>query len=131
MSLNLRSSKDGAICPARDLGAAMALPFADTENDAAAYQRVTDSCRNGRPYRAAHFAWAGVEPGRTFNKFRMSKSGSVWANCLSNRVFLSSRVFESYDDIIDAACEAWNKLVAAPETITSIELRNWAQHGQS
>ncbi|MFN8828515.1 MAG: IS630 family transposase, partial [Labrys sp. (in: a-proteobacteria)] len=41
------------------------------------------------------------------------------------------RVFETYDDIIDAACEAWNSLVALPDTITSIGMRNWAHIGQS
>ena len=31
-----------------------------------------------------------------------------------------------YDAIIDAACEAWRKLVALPEEIKSIGLREWA-----
>jgi hypothetical protein len=44
---------------------------------------------------------------------------------------LSNRVFETYNDIIDAACEAWNRLIAAPETITSIGPRKWAHVGQS
>ncbi len=33
--------------------------------------------------------------------------------------FLSNRVFETRDGIIEAPCEAWNRLVALPETITS------------
>jgi hypothetical protein len=33
---------------------------------------------------------------------------------------LSNRVFEDYDAIIDVGCEAWNKLIAQPENITSI-----------
>jgi hypothetical protein len=43
---------------------------------------------------------------------------------------LSNRVFETYDEFIDAACDAWNRLIAAPETITSIGLRKWAHNGQ-
>ena len=43
---------------------------------------------------------------------------------------LSNRVFDTYDVIIDAACEAWMKLIAIPETITSIGLREWAHVGQ-
>ncbi|MFZ0603890.1 MAG: IS630 family transposase, partial [Roseiarcus sp.] len=35
-----------------------------------------------------------------------------------------------YDAIIDAACAAWQKLVAEPETITSIAMRDWAHVGQ-
>jgi transposase len=54
---------------------------------------------------------------------------NIWqylrANCLSNRLF------ETYDDIIDAACDAWRKLIDQPETITSIGMRQWAHVGQS
>jgi transposase len=35
------------------------------------------------------------------------------------------------DAIIDAACEAWRKLVAKPETITSTGMRDWAHVGQT
>ena len=45
--------------------------------------------------------------------------------------FLSNRVFETYDEIIAAACEAWNRLAALPGTITSIGMRDWAHTGQS
>ncbi|MFN8829864.1 MAG: transposase, partial [Labrys sp. (in: a-proteobacteria)] len=54
---------------------------------------------------------------------------NVWQFLRAN--FLSNRVFETYADIIDAACEAWNSLVALPDTITSIGMRNWAHIGQS
>jgi DDE superfamily endonuclease len=54
---------------------------------------------------------------------------NVWQYLRSN--WLSNRVFDTYDDIIDAACEAWMKLMAMPETITSIGMREWAPVGQS
>ena len=37
---------------------------------------------------------------------------NVWQYLRQN--WLSNRVFETYDDIIDDACEAWNKLTALP-----------------
>jgi hypothetical protein len=43
----------------------------------------------------------------------------------------SNRVFETYNEIIDAACEAWRNLIALPQTITSIGMREWAHNGQS
>ncbi len=52
---------------------------------------------------------------------------NVWQYLRAN--WLSNRVFDTYDDIIDAACDAWNRLVAQPKTITSIGTRNWAQIG--
>jgi hypothetical protein len=32
--------------------------------------------------------------------------------------------FETYDDIIDIACDAWRKLIAQPAMITSIGMRD-------
>jgi len=43
---------------------------------------------------------------------------NIWQYLRAN--WLSNRVFENYNAIIDAGCEAWNKLIAQPETITSI-----------
>ena len=40
-------------------------------------------------------------------------------------------VFENYDAIVDAACDAWRRLIADPEKITSIGMRGWAHVGQS
>jgi transposase len=53
----------------------------------------------------------------------------IWQYIRAN--WLSNRVFETYDEIIDAACDAWNRLVKQPETITSIGMRDWAHIGQS
>ena len=36
--------------------------------------------------------------------------------------WLSNRVFESYDEIVDQCCDAWNKLVDQPWRIMSIGL---------
>ncbi len=51
---------------------------------------------------------------------------NVWQFLRDNR--LSNRVFESYDDIVDHCCDAWNSLVEQPWRIMSIGLREWA-HG--
>ena len=53
---------------------------------------------------------------------------NIWQYLRAN--WLSNRVFEDYNAIIDAGCEAWNKLIAQPETITSIGSRKWAYIGQ-
>ena len=44
--------------------------------------------------------------------------------------WLSNRVFEDYDAIIEAGCQAWNKLIDQPETIMSIGSREWAHKGR-
>jgi transposase len=50
---------------------------------------------------------------------------NVWAYLRGNK--LSNRVFETYDDIVDACCDAWNWLIKQPERITAIGSRSWAQ----
>ncbi len=49
---------------------------------------------------------------------------NIWQYLRQN--WLSNRIFNDYDDILGICCEAWNKLVDLPETITSIGLREWA-----
>jgi len=53
---------------------------------------------------------------------------NIWQHL--RQTWLSNRVFDTYDDIIDAACDAWRRLIAQPETITSIGSRQWALAGQ-
>jgi hypothetical protein len=36
------------------------------------------------------------------------------------QTWLSNRVFDTYEAIIEAACEAWRNLLVQPHTITSI-----------
>jgi transposase len=54
---------------------------------------------------------------------------NIWQYMRAN--WLSNRVFENYNAIIDAACEAWNNLMTMPDTIRSIGLREWAHVGRS
>jgi transposase len=54
---------------------------------------------------------------------------NIWQYMRAN--WLSNRVFETYDAIIDAACDAWQKLTAQPQIITSIGSRDWTDIGQS
>jgi len=49
---------------------------------------------------------------------------NIWQFMRDN--WLSNRVFEPYDDILDHCCDAWNKLVDQPDRIKSIGLRQWA-----
>ena len=53
---------------------------------------------------------------------------NIWQYLRQN--WLSNRVFETYDDIIDAVCEAWRQLIERPQTINSIGMRKWAHVGQ-
>jgi hypothetical protein len=50
---------------------------------------------------------------------------NIWEFLRGN--WLSHCVWSSYEAIVDACCEAWNKLVQMPERIASITQRSWAQ----
>jgi putative transposase len=39
---------------------------------------------------------------------------------------LSNRVFADYDAIVEACCNAWNRLADKPWRVMSIGLRKWA-----
>ena len=131
----------GAICPARGKGAALALPFANTE---AMQLHVDEIARNVA--RGAHavliFDRAGWHttpelkmPPNITPIFLPSRAPelnpveNVWQYLRQN--WLSNTVFETYDAIIDAACDAWNKLAAQPDVIRSIGMRTWAHVGQT
>jgi len=49
---------------------------------------------------------------------------TIWQYLRQN--YLANRVFDTYEAIVDACCDAWNKLIAEPERITSIATREWA-----
>jgi transposase len=53
---------------------------------------------------------------------------NVWQYLRQN--WLSNRVLETYEAILDAGCEAWNHLMALPDRIRSIGWRDWAHVGR-
>ena len=50
---------------------------------------------------------------------------NIWQFMRQN--YLANRVFDTYDAILDACCDAWNALTAAPDIIRSIATREWAK----
>ncbi|HEX9168235.1 MAG TPA: IS630 family transposase [Roseiarcus sp.] len=130
----------GAICPARGVGAALALPYADTDMMQLHLDEISRNVAKG-----AHAVLLLDRAGwHTTSKLDVPKNitpiflpsrapelnpvENVWQYLRQN--WLSNTVFENYDAIIDAACAAWRKLIAQPETITSIGMRDWAHISQ-
>lgn len=131
----------GAICPARGVGAALALPFADTEAMQLHIDEISRHVEKGAHAvlvmdRAGWHATANLRMPKNITPIflpsrapELNPVENVWQYLRQN--WLSNRVFDSYNAIIDAACEAWQKLLAAPQTITSIGMREWAHVGQT
>ena len=131
----------GAICPARGVGAALALPFADTEAMQMHIDEIALNVAKGAHavllldragwHTTDNLVWPRnitpiLLPSRSPE---LNPVEQVWQYLRAN--WLSNRVFETYDDIVDAACEAWRNLIALPQTISSIGARDWACKGQS
>jgi hypothetical protein len=55
----------------------------------------------------------------------LNPTENVWQFLRQN--YLSHRVFENYAAVVDACCDAWNKLIALPDAIRSIGTRTWAK----
>jgi transposase len=130
----------GAICTARGVGAALALPFADTEMMQLHIDEIALHVAKGAHAvllldRAGwHIAGDLRWPKNLTPILLRSRSPelnpveNIWQYLRAN--YLSNRVFETYNEIINAACEAWKRLTERPDIITSIGLRNLAHSGQ-
>ena len=126
----------GAICPARGTGAALVMPLANTH----AMQLHLNAISQAVAARAHAVVLMDRAGWHTTDKLKLpanltiillpSRSPelnpveNVWQYLRQN--WLSNRVFPTYDAILDAACQAWNRLVDQPDTISSIGMRKWA-----
>ena len=131
----------GAICPARGTGAALAMPYADTQAMQLHLEEIGRTVARGahavllRDRAGWHTTGQLVVPQNLTLVLLPSRAPelnpveNVWQYL--RQTWLSNRVFETYEEIINAACEAWNRLIAQPHTITSIGSREWAYTGQT
>jgi len=55
----------------------------------------------------------------------LNPAENVWEYLRKNK--LANRLYETYEDIVEACCDAWNTLMAMPDRIASIAARTWAK----
>src|SRR5215203_4063529 len=121
-------------------GAALDMPYADSEAMQLHLVEISSRVRRGAHAvllldRAGwHTTGRLVVPKNITLVFLPSRAPelnpveNIWQYLRQN--WLSNRVFETYEAIIEAACDAWRRLLAEPTTITSIGHRGWAHVGQ-
>lgn len=126
----------GAICPARGVGAAIVMPFADTHAMQVHLDEISRAVRPGAHgvllmdragwHTTAQLAMpANIIPVLLPPRWpELNPVENVWQYLRQNH--LSNRVFADEDAIVDACCEAWNRLIDQPQRIRSIGLRDWA-----
>ena len=130
----------GAVCPARDTGAALVLPYADTW---AMQQHLSEISRHVSA--GAHAVLILDKAGwHTTKKLRLpanitplhlpaaspelNPTENIWQYL--RQTHLSNRVFDNYKAVVEACSWAWNNLIAEVGRIMSIAARSWAIIGQ-
>jgi transposase len=131
----------GAVCPARDTGVALVLPDADipamnlhlraigqhVRQDAHAVVLIDGA---GWHKEGGHLR---VPCNLTLIRFpsycpELNAQENIWEYLRPN--FLAGKIFDTYDDIVESCCVAWNELVATAGKIKSIATRSWLQSQQ-
>ena len=125
----------GAICPALGKGAGLVLPVCNTD---AMNLHLAEIARTVAPGAHAvllmdqagwHMTAALIIPENISiiplpaKCPELNPVENIWQFLRDN--WLSNRIFESYDEIVDHCCDAWNKLIGQPARIKSIGMRKW------
>jgi transposase len=131
----------GAVCPSRNTGAAIIMPYANTAAMRKHLEEISRAVARG-----AHAMVILDRAGwHTTRKLKVPKNLTMVSlppacpelNAAENiwqylrQTYLANRVFKSYTDILDACQEAWQKLLDEPGRIASIATRDWAIISQS
>ena len=127
----------GAVCPKRGVGAAMVMPTVSVEamnihlaeislgvSEGAHAVLVLDGAGWHTSPKLQLLANISLLP-LPRSAPELNPVETLWEFLRAN--FLSHRVWESYDAIVDACCSAWNALMRRPEQVTSITTHAWAQ----
>lgn len=128
----------GAVCPARDAGAALILPSANTH---AMNLHLREISTQVAPGAHAVLILDGAGWHQTGGKLivpdnisllhlppyspELNPTENIWQYLRQN--YLSNRVYDNYEAIVDGCCEAWNALVSTTDAIRSIATREWAK----
>lgn len=127
----------GAVCPARGTGAALIMPHANTAAMKAHLDEISTKVE-----KASHAVviidgagWHTTKSLKVPSNLsllrlppyspELNPQENIWQFMRQNK--LANRCYDSYDDIVEACCQAWNDLIALPKTIKSIASREWMQ----
>jgi transposase len=127
----------GAVCPARGTAAGLVLPFVNTE---AMNAHLAEIARTVAPGAHAVLVLDGAGWHRSTALTvpdnitllplppyapELNPVENVWAYLRANKLAIT--VFDTYEEIVDACCKAWNFLADDPKAIASITSRPWAE----
>jgi hypothetical protein len=127
----------GAVCPARAQGAALVLPSINTEAMSLHLLEISALVAPGAHavvvLDGAGWHIAGdlqipdnisLLPLPPYAP-ELNPTENVWQLLRAN--VLSNRVYEDYEAIVEACCQAWRSLTDLPLVLASVASRDWAQ----
>ncbi|MBM9519012.1 IS630 family transposase [Desulforhopalus vacuolatus] len=123
----------GAVCPSRDQAVGLVLPCANMAAMKLHLEEISKNVPEG------HHALLIVDGAGWHQEYlnldnvtllklppyspELNPVEQIWQ--WLKQKWLSNRVYDSYEHIVDASCDAWNKMVAIPGIINSICSRDW------
>lgn len=126
----------GAVCPARDTGAALVLPCVSIQamnlHLAEIAKAVSVNAHavviiDGAGW---HLEGGDLKVPDNLSLLRLppyspelNAQENIWQFLRQN--FLAGRIFDTYEAIVEACCDAWNALIGEPGRIHSIAARDW------
>ena len=127
----------GAICPDRAVGAAMIMPYANTEAMNVHLQEISAEVAPGAHAVLVCDGAGWHQRGKKLSlpdnitllslpaySPELNPMENVWDYLRQNK--LCTLVWDTYDDILDACQSAWRFLISDPDRIRSIGRRKWA-----
>ena len=126
----------GAICPARAVGAAIVSPWVNSEAMAVHLTEINKQvCHDAHAVLVCDGAgWhqtGAIDRAQKHHPAspaalltQLNPIQNVWEHLRGNQ--LSRRLWRTYDDIVQACCDAWNWLIADTVRVASITTRKWA-----
>ena len=127
----------GAICPARAVGAAIVVPRVCSEAMTIHLAEIATQVGTGTH---AVLVCEGAGWHQTGQRLTVPNNltllrlppyapelnpiENIWQYLRGNQ--LSTRLWDSYETIVDACCDAWKAFVADVDRVTSVTTRDWA-----
>lgn len=125
----------GAICPQRDEGIGIIMPYSNTEATAIHLEYVSANVTPGRHAVIVmdRASWHTTKKLKKFNNItlihlpaaspELNPIEQVWQHL--RRRELSNRCFKNYDEILDVCATAWNNFIDEKGAIKSLCMRDW------
>jgi transposase len=130
----------GAVCPGRDTGVGIIMPNANTEAMQKHLDEISRAVAPGAHAliildKAAWHTTRKLKPAANLTLVplppacpELNPAENIWQYL--RQTYLSNRVFDTYEDILDACQHAWRKLLVEVGRIASVATRQWAIIGQ-